>query len=65
MSFQDVGKRNSNRTNVASAGYQHGQQGRRSQGSSFNGMGMSGASGGSVAQISESLNQYQVRAEIT
>jgi hypothetical protein len=47
---------------VASAGYQQGQQGSSTRGSLFNGLGGGGGSVGSVSQISESLTQYQVRA---
>lgn len=56
MSFQDVGKRNSQRP-TATAGL---QQNQTSRPASTGGWGIGGGGSGSVAQISESLTQYQV-----
>jgi len=55
MSFQDVGKRNSQRP-TATAGL---QQNQTSRPASTGGWGIGGGGSGSVAQISESLTQYQ------
>ena len=63
MSFQDVGKRNSNR-NAATAGFSganpRSNNSNSQQGSLFGGMTTSFGGSGSVSQISESLTQYQV-----
>ena len=62
MSFQDVGKRNSNR-NAATAGFSganvRSNNTSSQQGSMFGGMSNTFGGSGSVSQISESLTQYQ------
>ena len=62
MSFQDVGKRKSNR-NAATAGFSganvRSNNTSSQQGSMFGGMSNTFGGSGSVSQISESLTQYQ------